>query len=92
LGIIAGDRSINPILSMLIPGPDDGKVSIVRVKTAAYTDYVQLHATHPCIMKNRKAISETRNFLAYGYFNLSGRKPAHALPANLTTITEVNHD
>jgi triacylglycerol lipase len=45
LGIIAGDRTINPFLSMLIPGPDDGKVSLARVKPAAYTDYIQLHTT-----------------------------------------------
>lgn len=68
LGIIAGDRSINPILSLLIPGPDDGKVAVARVKPAAYTDYVQLHATHACMVWNRKAISQIKHFLKYGKF------------------------
>lgn len=69
LGIIAGDRTINPILSMLIPGPDDGKVSLARVKPAAYTDYLQLHVTHACMMRNQKVIKETIAFLKDGMFN-----------------------
>ena len=69
LGIIAGDRSINPILSLLIPGPDDGKVALARVKPAAYTDYVQLHVTHPCMVWNKKVIAQTKHFLEYGKFN-----------------------
>lgn len=69
LGIIAGDRTINPILSMLIPGPDDGKVAVARVKPAAYTDHVQLHATHACMMRNKKVIAQTKNFLKHGQFN-----------------------
>jgi hypothetical protein len=68
LGIIAGDRTINPILSLLIPGPDDGKVSLNRVKPKVYTDYFQLHATHTFIMRNRTAIEQTIHFLEYGYF------------------------
>ncbi len=68
LGIIAGDRSINPILSMLIPGPDDGKVSLARVKPAAYTDYLELHVTHACMMRNPKVIEQTKHFLKHGHF------------------------
>ncbi len=68
LGIIAGDRTINPILSMLIPGPDDGKVSLARVKPAAYTDYLQLHVTHACMMWNPKVIAQTKHFLKHGRF------------------------
>lgn len=70
LGIIAGDRSINPILSMLIPGPDDGKVSLARVKPATYTDYLQLHVTHPCMVWNKKVIAQTKHFLEHGQFNV----------------------
>jgi hypothetical protein len=69
LGIIAGDRSINPILSMLIPGPDDGKVSLSRVKPDTYTDYIQLHVTHPGMVWNSKVISQTIHFLEFGSFN-----------------------
>jgi len=69
LGIIAGDRSINPILSMLIPGPDDGKVSLARVKPAAYTDYIKLHVTHACMAGNKHVIEQTKYFLKHGKFN-----------------------
>ena len=72
LGIIAGDRSINPILSMLIPGPDDGKVALARVKPSTYTDYLQLHVTHACMMWNREVILQTRYFLAHGTFKDEG--------------------
>ena len=68
LGIIAGDRSINPFLSMLIPGPDDGKVALARVKPSCYTDYVQLHVTHPCMIWNRAVIAQTMHFLKHGAF------------------------
>ena len=69
LGIIAGDRTINPILSMLIPGPDDGKVSLARVKPEVYTDYIKLHVTHACMAKNKKVIQQAQHFLKNGMFN-----------------------
>ncbi len=68
LGIVAGDRTINPILSMLIPGPDDGKVSLARVRPQQYTDFVRLHATHACMMRNRSVIAQTKHFLETGRF------------------------
>jgi triacylglycerol lipase len=69
VGIIAGDRSINWINSLfLIPGRDDGKVSIKRTKLAGMSDHIVIHATHPLIMKNREAIRQTIQFLRVGKF------------------------
>lgn len=69
VGIIAGDRSINWINSLLIPGRDDGKVSIERTKLDGMKDHLVVHATHPFIMKNREAIRQTIQFLRTGAFN-----------------------
>ncbi|HEX3625763.1 MAG TPA: alpha/beta fold hydrolase [Verrucomicrobiae bacterium] len=68
VGIIAGDRSINWINSLLIPGPDDGKVSVKRAKLAGMTDFIVIHSTHPLIMRNRQAIQQTIAFLRNGTF------------------------
>ena len=40
VGIITGDRSINLFLSAMIPGPDDGKVSIERAKLEGMSDFL----------------------------------------------------
>ena len=71
LGIITGDRTVNPILSTMIPGPDDGKVSVERARLDGMKDFIVIHATHPFIMKNREAIRQTIYFLKNGMFQRS---------------------
>ncbi len=68
VGVIAGTRSINWINSLLIPGPDDGKVSVERTKLAGMTDWLALPATHPFIMRNQTAMAQTLAFLQTGQF------------------------
>ncbi|MCW5555931.1 MAG: alpha/beta fold hydrolase [Verrucomicrobiae bacterium] len=68
VGIIAGNRSINWINSLLIPGRDDGKVSVERTKLAGMADHRVLPATHPFIMRHRRAIHDTLAFLRTGQF------------------------
>ena len=68
LGVIAGDRSVNPILSLLIPGRDDGKVSVDRAKTKGMRDFVRLHVTHTFMPWNRQVIFQTQHFLKTGCF------------------------
>lgn len=69
LGVIAGDRSINWINSIvMIPGPDDGKVSVARTKVEGMKEHLLLHVSHPFIMKNRRVIRNTVSFLKTGAF------------------------
>lgn len=68
LGIITGDRSINLLLSLLIPGSDDGKVAVERARLEGMQDFLVIHAPHPLIMKNRQAVAQTIRFLQQGYF------------------------
>lgn len=68
LGVITGDRSINLLLSWIIPGPDDGKVSVENSKVKGMKDFLVIHASHTFIMKSPKAIEQTISFIKYGKF------------------------
>jgi triacylglycerol lipase len=68
LGIITGDRSINPINSRIIPGPDDGKVSVERARADGAEDFLVLPATHTFIMNRGDVAEEVVHFLRNGSF------------------------
>lgn len=68
VGVIAGDRSINWINSLMIDGRDDGKVSVERTRVAGMKDHLVVHATHPFLMKNDQVIASTITFLKTGSF------------------------
>ena len=68
VGVIAGNRSINWINSLLIPGADDGKVSVARTQLDGMADHIVIAATHPFIMGNKIAIAQTLAFLKSGKF------------------------
>ena len=70
LGIITGNRSINIFLSMMIPGPDDGKVSIERAKLEGMSDFLVVPHTHPFIMKSKLVIRQVLYFLEHGRFEI----------------------
>ena len=68
LGIITGDRSLNPLGSWLIPGPDDGKVGVDRAKVEGAADFLVVSATHTFIMNRRDVAGEVVHFLRHGRF------------------------
>lgn len=68
VGVIAGSKTFNPILSQFLPNPDDGKVSVESTKLEGMADFVIVEASHPFIMKDDVVIGHTLNFLKTGSF------------------------
>ena len=68
VGVIAGTRSVNWILSLIIPGDDDGKVSVKNARLDGMRDFAVVKAAHPFLMNDRDAITLTLRFLARGCF------------------------
>ena len=68
VGIIAGDRSLNPLFSCLIPGSDDGKVSVDRSKLNGMADFITVSHSHTFIMNSHVVIQQIAHFLKNGRF------------------------
>ena len=75
LGVIAGTRTLNPLLSQFLPNPDDGKVSVASTKVEGMSDFIALPVSHPLMMNNAAVMAQISAFLEMGRFN-DGQKPA----------------
>ena len=75
VGIIAGSSTINPVLSQMLPNPDDGKVSVERTKVEGMSDHLVVPVAHPFLMQNADVIRQVKSFLKSGKFLRSEVKP-----------------
>jgi hypothetical protein len=70
LGIIAGDRAIDPILPrFLLPGANDGKVSVAATRIAGMRDHVVLPVQHTLMVADARVINQALLYLATGAFS-----------------------
>lgn len=74
LGIITGNRTIDPISSLIIPGTDDGKVAIERTKLEGMKDFLVLPVSHAYIMQEPEVVDEVIYFLLKGRFSLKHKE------------------
>lgn len=69
VGVIAGRRSIDPISSLVLPNPDDGKVSVESTKLEGMNDFIVLNHSHAFIMEREESIRQIRHYLESGRFD-----------------------
>ena len=68
VGVITGNRSLEPWFSIGIPGEDDGKVSVERARLAEMTDFLVVKSCHALIMQHSEVIDQVVFYLKNGHF------------------------
>ena len=68
VGVIAARRSLQPWFSRVIPGENDGAVSVASTRLAEMRDFLVGDSSHTLILFNRDVHRQVRQFLAHGRF------------------------
>ncbi|WP_024297003.1 esterase/lipase family protein [Methylomicrobium lacus] len=67
-GVIAGDKTANPLLSLLFPEANDGKVAVSRTHVDGMCDFIVLPYSHTFIMRRDQVIRQALHFIQQGRF------------------------
>ena len=68
VGIVAGNRSIDPLAGKMLPKPHDGRVSVENTRINGMADHVLVDTSHPWLVRNSVAVAQTIAFLQDGTF------------------------
>ena len=69
VGVIAGDWPINPLGAVLIPGRDDGGVSVEGARVPGMADFLTVHRSHGRITLAPEVAAQALYFLKNGLFD-----------------------
>lgn len=70
LGVIAGDRAIDPVFPrLLVPRPNDGKVSVSATRVEGMRDHIVMPVSHTLMVYDRRVRAQTLAFLQRGSFS-----------------------
>jgi pimeloyl-ACP methyl ester carboxylesterase len=68
VGVLAGRKSWNPLFSAILPGEDDGKVSVRRTMLPEMQDFMVVGANHTTILFGAQVRRQILHFLQTGRF------------------------
>jgi hypothetical protein len=69
VGVIAGNRFVDPVAGLLVlPKPNDGRVSVQSAMVAGMADHIVVKASHTGLPRHAGAIEQTIAFLRDGRF------------------------
>ena len=68
VGIITGNRTVNPVLSTMFNGENDGKVSVESSKLEGMTDHIVMPVNHTFMMRDKRVLQQIDHFLKFQRF------------------------
>lgn len=68
LGVIAGNHNSNWLTDWILPGEDDGVVSVESTKIDNMKDFITVPVKHFRLRANEVALNQTAHFLKFGRF------------------------
>jgi pimeloyl-ACP methyl ester carboxylesterase len=70
VGVIAGTRSLSPLGAYVVPGEDDGTVSVASTRLDGMRDFLVVDASHTFIMRDERVGAQVIEFLRAGHFRV----------------------
>jgi hypothetical protein len=74
-GVIAGGRGDDEGYNQLLPGDDDGTVTVASTRLQGAADFLRIPRLHSFLMSDQTALEAIRCFLEHARFSLT-RQPA----------------